>query len=481
MIESLKEQKSKVIIIFATMLVTIVGLVFVIQLSAKGTSNTVSAPNGKQTGATSENPGNDTPGSDDPDAVVVNGNKEGEKGAITTENLNPILDPEKLEAIDVFESVSQMFPKDSYMVAHVNNATVNDPGSWWKSLSTYVEEGDIKLADKIPSMSKVKSITYAAYKSQEPDVLGAHHPLSKQILLTSNTTDALTLYEEIRAGSTGEYFSSIYFDDVKDRGYIVFAIDQEGDSIDTLGRALVNATAQDGSEVKSDSETFVGSTSKELFTIDADSPRLFLDFEALAKALTPLGKEEKHMAFWDVILSNGLGLEKNSIWLGESKGDPMKWSGKFVSGGVNAKNINLKNVQEEKTLQYNFESSLYNTPEELTEAIKKAGPGGMIFDMGIAEAGLALAIDGGMSLSYNGTVEGSILDAYATDPYQIDAKNDGVLRVKISPRSTLQGLMFSTRDTMVKSVNFEYNTKTNASTLEFELYKDDDKNSTAIE
>lgn len=397
-----------------------------------------------------------------PDGVLLD--KDG--NPIPGVNASNIFTPAQLEAIEIFESATKLFPDDSYMVSHVNNATVTDPMQWWSTYTTFIEEGDVNIVDKLPATG-VKSITYAAYKSRS-SVLSNRHPLSKQIVVTSDVDSAFSVYDEIQSNSSGDFYSSMFLDGEKDRAYVVVATGIERDLVEELGRSLVGEDPVEGSTPLG-VKTFDGSGLKENFTVDAKTPRLMLNLGKFAEALTPEGSAE-YTQFWGTILDSGIGMKENSVWVGEPSGDPTKWSGRFISGGISANAIDLQKVEVEKWAQYNYDSTLYPTQELLDKAIEELG--GAIFDYGYIDPGLAFAIDAGMNITYKKDSVGATVDAYGDREFQTQAiKDDGVLRVKMAPRSLLQGLNFSSRDSMLQYVLLEHNTKTENSTVEFQFYK----------
>lgn len=389
-------------------------------------------------------------------------------------DVNPVLSPEKLEDIEIFETVTRTFPENAYLVAHVNVDKVKDPNKWWGDFISFIEQGNASIPKTIPYLDEAKSITYAAYRSQGDSINKDNHPLSKHIVITTNVETAEKMRQDIpnnEAWSDEEkryIHFEIFNDDEKDRAYVIFGTKQEYKQLISLGNQITGVETGDDYKLENEFDTFDTSLNKTLFSVDEEDPTIYINIEEFVKGLS-LSKtnNESSQEFWDTLVAQGVGLEKNSIWIGHSTQDALEWKGKFISGGINAQNIDLDNVRTVTEGQFEFFSERFPDQKSLEDAIEKNGP--TLTDFGLVDPGLALVFTGGLSIAHEDSVYGQYYSVYDDAEEELKQSKAGkdILNIEMSPRLLLRGLGYGQHDTKMEYVTFTHNTSTGEGTIKF--------------
>lgn len=342
-------------------------------------------------------------------------------------------------------SVLRLVPSDAVVVSHVNLSAIDDSAKWWSNYRGFLSPLFI-LPNSLPNNLNITSFTIASFPTTSKDY-SAISLFSQEMIITTDIAHGEALREYIAQGKDSYTFVH-YTTDSKDTAYIVVS--------DIPSYNQVAELVAGDSSIK----TFDTVQKAKDFTVDSKSPSMFIDMSKYFSVLT--AKAQGKDNFNTALREKGLGLNDNTVWFGSSVDKGITWKGKFISGGIDVKKIDV----------LSFKSTLNNEINLVPSGKSDSGTGGVGFEYGSATFGLS-AVGEALSVSKGDQTVGAVINPHNMVAPAIKAvAGNSDVEIVISPQmlqSAYQGMVDpSTIHTVTMRI------KGDAVDLIFDSYKDSD-------
>lgn len=351
------------------------------------------------------------------------------------------------------KSALQYVPKNSLMVSHANMSSSEGVAQWWKNYTNLLLES-VTLPEELPEELSVNSLTFASFPNTGTYATMA--PLGWEIVVTTDPDKTLEVVDYI--GQHKNETAYVNFIEGDTTGYVIIS---GVSSYEELGK-LATTDSVDG--------TFASVQEAKDFDVNAKNPSMFVDMSSYLDTYTAMQPDVN--VFSEKLISQGLGMEANTIWFGDTKNNGATWEGKFISGGVNKDKVDPEAFTQ--TLYDEMEYSWGSGGASQQTPTPEPGTGG--FDYGYVSLGMS-AVGEAFSVSKGDKAVGGVINPHnvesAPKVAPTGSADDETITVVFSPQmfqSVYQG-MIDPYSIHTVTVTIEPSGKVS---LAFDFYEEDD-------
>lgn len=248
--------------------------------------------------------------------------------------------PERKAAESTRASALNMIPGTSVMVSHANTSTLDDVNKWWQYYLGMLMSKE-SLPETLPEQYGVTSVTYAKVPLTPDSDYYDMYPFGDMLILTVPTEGELELRNFFGETIDGNWMMGVKPSEENPDVSFVYLYST------FLDQEVTQVLDSGGSD-------FTQKAEANNFKIDRLSPSMLFDMGGYFDQLGGYVQDPKQKKFAQDFASQGLAMEGNAVWVGDTLDGGDTWGGKFLDGNLDAENLDPETLHNVVMNQVQF-------------------------------------------------------------------------------------------------------------------------------
>lgn len=233
--------------------------------------------------------------------------------------------PERKAAESIRASSLNMIPGSSVMVSHANTSSLDDVNKWWQYYLGLLMSKE-SLPETLPEEYGVTSVTYAKVPLDPASDYYDMYPFGDMLILTTPTEDELEL-------------RTFFSETINTNWTMGVAPSQEDPDVSFVYLYSTHLEQEVDQLISSGGSDFTKKAQANNFNIDRHSPSMLFDMGGYFNQLGGYIQDPKQKQFAKDFTSQGLAMEGNPVWVGDTLDGGETWGGDFLDGNLDPDNL----------------------------------------------------------------------------------------------------------------------------------------------